>query len=241
MSEKNHDRFDDLKEAYVLGALPEREQREIEEYLAANPGRQADIDELFGVAGMLALSPQEQDPPPQLRRNIMRVVEAEAQQEGAPPRFAGLREILSLRNLALGVAAVLVIGLFSWNVLLQGEVQDLRGEAANLRDAQQESRMVAFHGAGTAGQAQAEVMVLEDHHGVLMAEGLPRPPANRTYQIWVIKGNQPEPSGLFNPGGEIVATVVKEPLEGADAVAVTVEPKGGSPQPTTKPMMVARL
>jgi anti-sigma-K factor RskA len=134
-----------------------------------------------------------------------------------------------------------VIGLFSWNMVLRGEVQDLHGEVANLRDAQQESRMIALQGSGAAQQAQAEVMVLEDHYGVLMAEDLPKAPETRIYQIWVIEGDQPEPSGLFNPEGETVAAVVKKPLEGADAVAVTVEPEGGSPQPTTKPMMVAKL
>jgi len=120
-------------------------------------------------------------------------------------------------------------------------VQDLNGEVANLQDAQQESRMIALQGSGAAQQAQAEVMVLEDHYGVLMAEDLPKAPETRIYQIWVIEGDQPEPSGLFNPEGETVAAVVKKPLEGADAVAVTVEPEGGSPQPTTKPMMVAKL
>ena len=239
----DHKRFDELKEAYVLGAIPEEERHEIEEYLEANPGRQTEIDELLTVAGLLALSPQEQDPPPQLRRNIMSVVEAEARRPATPTRsrFSGLWEILSFRNLALGTAAVLVIGLFSWNMVLRREVQDLHGEVANLRDAQQESRMIALQGSGAAQQVQAEVMVLEDHYGVLMAEDLPKAPETRTYQIWVIEGDQPEPSGLFNPEGETVAAVVKKPLEGADAVAVTVEPEGGSPQPTTKPMMVAKL
>jgi len=239
----DHNRFDELKEAYVLGALPEVERHEFEEYLGTHPARQTEIDDLLTVAGLLALSPQEQDPPPQLRRNIMSVVEAEARRPAAPmrSRFAGLWEILSLRNLTLGAAAVLVIGLFTWNMVLRGEVQDLNGEVANLQDAQQESRMIALQGSGTAQQAQAEVMVLEDHYGVLMAEDLPKAPEHRTYQIWVIDGDQPEPGGLFSPEGEAVAAVVKKPLEGADAVAVTVEPEGGSPQPTTKPMMVAKL
>jgi hypothetical protein len=30
-------------------------------------------------------------------------------------------------------------------------------------------------------------------------------------------------------------------MDGADAVAVTVEPEGGSPQPTTDPMLTATL
>ena len=237
----NHERFDELKDAYVLGALPDEERRELEAYLAEHPERQAEVDELGTFAGLLALSPLEQNPPPELRRNIMRVVEAEAQPPArSGPRFAGLGEFFSLQNLALGAAALLVIGLFSWNMLLQGEVQDLHGQVANLQDTPQ-SRMVALEGTGPAQQAHAEVMILEDHRAVLMAEDMPRVPEDRTYQIWVIEDDVPKPSGLFEPRGEQVAAVVDEPLQEGDVIAVTIEPDGGSPEPTTDPMMTARL
>ena len=169
----NHERFDELKEAYVLGALPEEERRELEEYLARHPERQAEVDELGAFAGLLALTPQEHEPPSALRRSIMSVVESEARSSSArsEPRFAGLREVFSLQNLGLAAAAVLVIGLFSWN----------------------------------------------------------------------IEGNVPEPGGLFEPRGESVAAVVEKPLDEGDVIAVTIEPAGGSQQPTTDPLMTAKL
>jgi len=242
MNGMNHVRFEELKDAFVLGALPEEERREFEEYLAAHPERQAEIDELSTVAGLLALSPQEQDPPPRLRRNIMSVVEAEAQRPAAGPWawFAGTRELLSVRNLALGAAALLVIGLFSWNMVLQGEVQDLQGQIENRQDSPV-SRMVALEGSGTAQRVQAEVMILEEDRAVLMVEDMPPAPENRTYQVWVIKGDDPQPSVLFEPREELVAAVVEDPLDEADAIAVTVEPEGGSPQPTTDPMLIGKL
>jgi anti-sigma-K factor RskA len=238
----NHERFDELKDAYVLGALPEQERRELEEYLAAHPERQAEIDELGNVASLLALSPPEQEPPPELRRSIMDVVEAEAQRPPARTRswLTGVRELLSVRNLALGAAALLVIGLFSWNMLLQGQVQDLQGQVASLQDSQ-ESRMVALAGTGAAQRAQAEVILLKDHKAVLMAEDMPRVPENKTYQIWVIEGDVTQPSGLFEPDGETVAAVVEKPLDEDDVIAVTIEPDGGSRQPTTDPMLTAKL
>ena len=52
-----HERFEELREIYVLGALPEEDRREFEEYSAAHPGRQAEIEELSAVAGLLARSP----------------------------------------------------------------------------------------------------------------------------------------------------------------------------------------
>ena len=33
----------------------------------------------------------------------------------------------------------------------------------------------------------------------------------------------------------------EDPLDEADAIAVTVEPEGGSPQPTTDPMLIGKL
>lgn len=236
----DHARFDELKDAYVLGALPERERRELEEYLAAHPERQAEIEELSSVASLLALSPPEQPPPPELRRNIMSVVASEAQRPPTRTWLSGITELFSVKNLALGAAAVLVIGLFVWNLLLQEQVQDLQGEVASLQDSQ-ESRMVALAGTGAAQQAQVEVMIVEDHKPVLMAEDMPRVPENKTYQIWVIEGDVPQPSGLFEPDADTVAVVVKKPLGKGDVIAITIEPDGGSKQPTTDPMLTAKL
>ena len=142
MSEMNHERFEDLRDAYVLGALPEDERRSFEDYLAAHPERQAEIDELGAVAGLIAFSPQEQEPSPELRSRIMEVVAAEAEPRRVRRRstFARIGDYLSVRSLALGAAALLVVGLLSWNVLLQGEVQDLQGQVEGARDRQQDRR-----------------------------------------------------------------------------------------------------
>src|SRR5215211_7653666 len=68
MSEMNNERFEDLKDAYVLGALPEEERLSFDDYLTAHPERQAEIDELGAVAGLLAFYPQEQEPSPELQQ-----------------------------------------------------------------------------------------------------------------------------------------------------------------------------
>jgi anti-sigma factor RsiW len=59
MNGMDHARFEELKDAYVLGALPDEERRQFEEYLAQHPERQAEIGDLGAVASLLALSPQE--------------------------------------------------------------------------------------------------------------------------------------------------------------------------------------
>ena len=243
MNGMDHVRFEELKDAFVLGALPEEERREFEEYLASHPERGAEIDELEAVAGLLALSPQEQEPPPELRRRIMEVVAAEAVRPTPSRRswLAWIGEFLSARNLALGAATLLVIGLFSWNMVLQGEMQDLQGRIQSLQDQPQEPQMVELGGAGTEQGARAELVTLEGDRAVLVVENMPPVPEGKTYQIWVIEDEVPQPSGLFEPSEDSIAAVVEHRLDEADAVAVTVEPEGGSPKPTSDPMLATEV
>ncbi len=74
-----------------------------------------------------------------------------------------------------------------------------------------------------------------------MVEDMPPVPEGKTYQIWVIEEDVPKPSGLFKPRRDSVAAVVEHPLGGGDVIAVTVEPEGGSPKPTTEPMLAAEV
>jgi anti-sigma-K factor RskA len=239
----NQERFEDLKDAYVLGALPEEERLEFEQYLMTHPDLQEEVDALGAIAGLLAFSPQEQEPPPELRRRIMATVEAESVHPHNSRRswLAGLWEAVGIRDLALAAAAMLVIGLFSWSMLLQGEVRDLQDRVQSLQSQPQGPQLIALGGVGTKQGARAELVTLEGDRAVLVAENMPPVPEGKTYQIWVIKGDTPQPSGLFEPKGDSIAAVVENPVEGADAVAVTVEPKGGSKKPTTDPMLVGKV
>jgi anti-sigma-K factor RskA len=74
-----------------------------------------------------------------------------------------------------------------------------------------------------------------------MAEDMPPVAEDKTFEIWVIENDVPKPSGLFEPNQGPVVVALKNPVEGADAIAISVEPEGGSSQPTTDPMLTARL
>jgi anti-sigma-K factor RskA len=255
MSEMNNERFEDLKDAYVLDALPEEERRKFEEFLAAHPERQAEIDELGAVAGLLAFSPEEQEPAPELRERIMEVVEAEAapRSESRGSVFARLAGYIGARGLALGAAALLIVGLLSWNLLLQNQVEDLQGQVQNsqgqvedlqaqVQDAQaQQTQTIQLSGTWANQGADAEVASISDNKIVLVADDLPSVPEGQTCQIWVIKGDVPEPSGLFQPDGTETAAPITTPIKKGDTIAVTVEPAGGSEQPTTDPVLSAEL
>ena len=245
MSPMNDKSFEDLKDAYALGALPDDERATVEAYLALHPERQAEVDDLAGVAGLLALAPPEQDPPADLRRRLMQVVESEAVQPRAAegPTSSWFSRLGGLRNVALGAAAVLLVGLLSWNVLLQEDVQELRGQVEEARSANeaQEPREIALGGSWAEQGARAEVTALKDDRAILVVEDMPSMPEDRTGQVWVIRDDKPLPSGLLDPSGNMAATAITTPLRGADAIAVTIEPAGGSDKPTSDPVLVQEL
>lgn len=230
----DREKFEDLKAAYVLRALTEDERRELEEYLADHPEHRTEVEDLASLANLIALSPAEHEPSPELRKNIMRVVESEAttSQTSEPSALARLREFVTFRKLALGAVAILAVALLSWNVLLQSEVSQLQGQLQ-----QQERQTFALQGTGNASSAQAEVVTLDRGRSVLLTENMPSVPADRTFQIWVIKDGTPVSAGTFKPDSGTSAAAIEASLSGAEAVAITVEPAGGSDQPTSDPML----
>jgi anti-sigma-K factor RskA len=73
------------------------------------------------------------------------------------------------------------------------------------------------------------------------------PPAGKSYELWMIPdGGKPVPMGLMNEDGQASETVSSEllaRLAGAKALAISLEPQGGSPtgQPTGPVLWVAPL
>jgi anti-sigma-K factor RskA len=77
------------------------------------------------------------------------------------------------------------------------------------------------------------------------AQQMPMPKNNKVLQLWLIpktRGAKPMPSHVFWPdaNGKIGEMVANPPEDMADtkALAITEEPPGGSPQPTSTPMWV---
>jgi anti-sigma-K factor RskA len=83
------------------------------------------------------------------------------------------------------------------------------------------------------------LMVGSDRTATLQVTGLSPAPTGKTYEAWVIPANHsPRPAGLF-PGGASTSVRLRATVPKNAVVAVTVEPAGGSQQPTTKPFFVS--
>jgi anti-sigma-K factor RskA len=83
---------------------------------------------------------------------------------------------------------------------------------------------------------------------VVSGQSLPVPSSDRTLQLWLIPkapGGKPVPSLTFRPDdqGKFDLLVANPPdsQSGTQALAITEEPEGGSPQPTTTPIWVGTV
>lgn len=245
-------RFEELKEFYALNVLDEQERREVEQFLRAHPEHQFEVDELKFVGDLLALAPEELEPSAGLRSDIMATVRAEsrvsrvtARRETRRPLLERLGGFAGIGRVALGAAAIVLVGALSWNSVLQrDEIQDLQSEAETQRTAQEQdsaSRIIELKGSATTSGASVEVVRVDAGRAVLVAEGLPPIDEGKILQIWVIEDDVPKSGGVFKPGEKLTSTPVASSLEDADMVAITVEPAGGSEAPTTDPMLAAKL
>jgi hypothetical protein len=128
--------------------------------------------------------------------------------------------------------------------------QELTRLSAQVRDAQQQLirqrealEIVTAPGtrmrelAGTKLIPEAHAMLAYDKNGraILMAKGLPAPPAGKAYQLWFIAGGRPMPGKVFTTDASGAGTLNDQvPAEALNAAvfAITLEPKEGMPSPT---------
>jgi hypothetical protein len=79
--------------------------------------------------------------------------------------------------------------------------------------------------------------------GWIFGSGLDKPAGGKTYELWVgstdIPLTQFDPAGIFVPiHGDVISPVhVNIPASGG-LLGVTIEPPGGSPRPTSAPILV---
>jgi anti-sigma-K factor RskA len=98
--------------------------------------------------------------------------------------------------------------------------------------------------AGRGGRARVLVDAESGEAAVVLAD-LPVLDPGKTYELWAIRGTQaPEPAGLFTVSATGGAALRVAPIEApgqVTAFAVSIEPAGGSPQPTGPVVLVGAV
>ncbi|MEU4234572.1 anti-sigma factor [Nonomuraea sp. NPDC026600] len=94
----------------------------------------------------------------------------------------------------------------------------------------------------TAGGSGTVVVSRVRGRMVFTSSGLPELPRSRVYELWLMGRDGIRPAGLLNQRPDGVTTpMLATAAKGDEHVGLTVEPAGGSEQPTTQPVLFAEL
>lgn len=248
MSENDKQNPADLAGVYALDALTPAETAEFERYLAQSEEARSEAAELGDTAVALGLATRPVQPSTALKAELMArlastpqlpAVTAPAAPPGPAERRAQLRWFQRPAVLAGSLAAALALffgGLFVGQAINTTEFEQQQAAAlADINaapDAQRASTVTV------EGQPATLVWSGELGLSALLIEDLPPLPQGKDYQLWYMNPDGAFPAGTFDsPGDGTVWRVLEGTMRAGDQVGVTVEPDGGSPEPTTDPIL----
>jgi anti-sigma-K factor RskA len=228
MNETEHDRRRDDIAAYLLGALEPGEAAELERHIAGCADCEQELQRLRPAVRVLPETVERVEAPAALRARLIEQVRSEgAGSEAAPaarrePRWRfGPRPLAGLATLALVVAAI------------GGYAISNSGSGGGPKT----TTVVTGHSPGVTAE-----MVRAGETGTLRLANLHQLPAGKVLQAWVQRGKQVvSAKALFVPNPDGTATATIDGMKGVTTVMVTAEPRGGSVQPTSAPIVAVPI
>lgn len=235
MSDSDHKRWSEDLAAYMLGALDPAETAELERHLEGCEHCRQEMRWLDPAVHTLPEAVERREPPRQLRESLMAEVRADARRAEAEQAKAGrsARGILPgwLRSgwrsggmrLAAGFAtvALVVAAVAGYEIGKDGSGDDPR---ATTVVRQVDGITVA--------------MVSEGESGTLRLANVRQLPPDKVLEAWVLRDGEVEAvPALLVPDRHGRAETRIADMSGVEEVMVTEEPRGGSEEPTSKPIV----
>jgi anti-sigma-K factor RskA len=261
-----HDQFRELVEAYALGSLDSADRTLIEAHLASGCAECAKaLEEARWLVSQLAHLAPTAEPSDMLKGRLLQTVRAEA---AGPVRQETVHATAIPWWLWAGVAALLLFSIYSASneqrlrstvANLQQQAEAQRSERQKLEEQLRVDKLQAHEAMIWMDPKSVKIMLPPKDPKMPQLEAMwhpelglcvrgwkvPAPGDNRVLQLWLIPkkaGGKPMPSVTFWPdaSGTFSAMVENPPdaMSATQALAVTEEPIGGSPQPTSAPMWV---
>lgn len=235
-----------LTGAYALHALAPQERADFERHLEACPACSQEVRELAATAARLGQAVTV-TPPPGLKEVVLRRIATERQD---PPRVtpqsrpgggAARGRALSRFALAACLAAAAAFGgVAVWqhqearDAQRQAQASQQRAEALAMVLAAPDAKITT--GKLTDGATGTVVVSRDRDKAAFIASGMPKPPSGKVYQLWYNDGGKMRAAGLMDPANGSDAVLMAGPVGAASGMGITVEPVGGSAQPTSGPL-----
>lgn len=250
-----------LSGSFALDALPGPERDSFERHLQQCASCQTEVRGLHEVAARLALA-RAAEPPEQMRQRVLaatyrtrqlppsaadpagrraraiRLAFPAGRHPAAARRSTPVRHPRAPRAIAAAVAAcaaaAIAFGVVSRVTTPPGPPAAI-SSVLGARDARTETMRTAVGGTVTV------TVSWDAREAVVTTAGLSSLPAAQVYQLWVMSPAgaslvQARSAGLLRSG-----PVLASALRPGDRIGITVEPAGGTAQPTTKPVVTMTL
>lgn len=230
---RDHRRWRADLSAYLLSSLERDETEALERHLIDCERCRDELRWLQPAIDMIGESVPQLEPPAGIRARLMAEVRSdvaegetsvgwEARQSPAPPRRSPGWRGFFWRPAAALTAAALIVAVVAGYALRGG------GGGPGTTTTQTVAQGGAIHA----------TLERSGDSGTLELTGLKQVRMGHVYQAWVQRGSRIMPSSLFEARGNGTAsTAIPHQLDGARAVMVTVEPRGGSMHPSSSPIV----
>jgi len=231
MSNEAH--IDDLLPAYATGSLDANELQRVEAHLLSCWICRNEASSFERIAEELSLVAPAATPPAELKDRLMQRAQSaspksrEQTSETVPPRPFWER-LLPVWGLA---SLFLIIGLAASSFILWQRVNHLESATAPGG-----MRAVALSATDAAPSATGFVLISADgEDGALVVDGLPPLGEDQEYQLWLARNGERISGAVFSTDEKSYAGMrIRAPRSLLDysTVGITIEPAGGSEQPT---------
>jgi anti-sigma-K factor RskA len=247
-----------LTGAYAVDALNDSERGQFERHLAACPECAQEVAELRLTANRLGAAISA-EPPDRIRERVLAEIKRVRQDSPGGLRLVGRRGrtrdtgsrrwVIGLTSVAAAVALALaatfgVVAVRAQHQLstTQAELAQAAARYAPVAQVLGATDMRAVSANGTQGGNATAIVSRQLNKGIFLTFHLPPTPSNKNYQAWAIGTGNPRSIGLLANGGDnSTVPLVLDTLANTTKIALTLEPAGGSPQPTSKLLMLFNL
>lgn len=216
-----------LTGAYAVNALSDTERAAFETHLVRCTSCATEVAELAATAARLGAA-VEFAPPPHLRARVLAAAGETRQLPPRTPRVArDWRPARGLLAAACLVAAVVLTVQVTQSD--SGQLTQLASEYGRFSDllSTPDAKLISAKGPG--GSTATAVISPSRNELLFVSRSMPAPPTDHVHQLWLINSTGMHSAGVLPSGSApLLAAGVPDPQK----VAVTVEPQGGSPQPT---------
>ena len=238
-----------LSGAYALDALEAgSEQDRFARHLGRCQSCASEVRGFREVATAMAFAAAA-EPPAELRGRVLaaaartRQVPPEVSTHARPHRSRARVPWVPWLSGVVATASIVIAVLFGFaQAHTQDELNQVKAEnqAISLLLSAPQAKLLTHE--VTNGGVATVVLAADRHELAVVTNGLPALPSGKVYQLWLIGKPKIVSAGLLPPAkdGRTPAVLATGVVKG-DTLGLTVEPAGGSAQPTTTPILALPL